>query len=81
MECEGWHPLPARVARDGIGRKNGKGSLVSAAKATERNTEEYCNMIYVGSVLLLPVTVSKQLLPFLDKAFTGHHHPLLQVIG
>ena len=34
----------------------------------------------MGFVLLL-VTVSKQLLPFLDKAFTNHHHPPLQVVG
>ena len=43
------------------------------------------NPIYIyrdilGSVLLA-VTVSKQLLLFLDKAFTNHHHPLLQVLG
>ena len=37
--------------------------------------------MYVGSVLfLLPVTVSKQVLLVLNKAFTNHHHPLLQVI-
>ena len=30
---------------------------------------------------LLPVTFSKQLSLFLDKAFTNHHHPLLQVLG
>ena len=36
--------------------------------------------VSVGSVLL-PATVSKQLLLFLNKAFTNHHHPLLQVIG
>ena len=35
---------------------------------------------YIGSVLL-PVTVSKQISSFWNKAFTNHHHPLLQVIG
>ena len=48
----------------------------------------YCNnnnnilyiYIFLG-VVLLPVTVSKQLFLFLNKAFTNHHHPLLQVLG
>ena len=31
--------------------------------------------------VLLPVTVSKQVSLFLNKAFTNHHHPLLQVLG
>ena len=35
---------------------------------------------YLGSVLI-PVTVSKQLSSFWNKAFTNHHHPLLQVTG
>ena len=36
--------------------------------------------LYLGFVLL-PVTVSKQISLFLNKAFTNHHHPLLQPIG
>ena len=36
--------------------------------------------LYLGSVLL-PVAVSKQLSLFLNKAFTNHHRPLLQVLG
>ena len=37
-----------------------------------------CLISSLGFVLL-PVAVSKQL--FLNKAFTNHHHPLLQAIG
>ena len=36
--------------------------------------------IYLGFVLL-PVTVSKQVSLFLNKAFTNNHHPLLLVLG
>ena len=42
----------------------------------------YYIYIYIfWGVVLLPVTVSKQLFLFLNKAFTNHHHPLLQVLG
>ena len=51
-------------------------SMLSCASRTWEGTDDP----YIGSVLL-PVTVSKQLSFFLDKASTNHHHPLLQVIG
>ena len=40
----------------------------------------FCVCVCVGFILF-PVTVSHQLLLFLNKAFTKHHHPLLQVLG
>ena len=46
------------------------------------NTEHLSTVTYVFGVCptVIPVTVSNQLyIMILDKAFTNHHHPLLQV--
>ena len=65
------------------------GRFICCEESTARcecnvNNSEPCNRdcVYGHWVCpFLPVTVSKQLLLCLNKAFTNHHHPLLQVLG